>query len=57
MIYLRETYVLTRIHSSGMRTVHYSGHLGGVCLGVSAQGGLPRGVSAQDGVSAWEVSA
>ena len=51
-----------------MRTVRCSGRLGGasaqgsVCLGgvstrggVSVQGGLPRGVSAQGGMSAGEV--
>ena len=32
--------VQTRMHSSRIRTVHCSGHLGGVCLGeVSTQGG------------------
>ena len=36
--------IITRMHSSRMRTVHCSGHLGG--------GGLPRWVSAWGGVSA-----
>ena len=42
---------LTRMHSSGMCTIHCSGHLGGVCpgevcLGVFAQVGVCPGVFA-----------
>ena len=52
------TFIVTRMHSSRMRTAYFSGHLleggvqGGVSAdGVSAWGCLPKGVFAQ-GVSA-----
>ena len=50
--------LLTRMHSSRMRTVRCRSRLlwGGVCLGVSAQGGVGPEVSAS-GVSAQGVSA
>ena len=54
-IYKFQDEVITRMHSSRMRSVRYSGHLGG---GVLARGGLPRGclprgVCVCPGVSAW----
>ena len=51
---------VTRMHSSRMRTVRCSGHLGGGgflpmgCLGGVCLGGIcPVGLFAQEGVSAW----
>ena len=49
MSFTSVTFIVTRMHSSRMRTAHFSGHLLGGCVprGVSAEGGVcPGGVSA-----------